>query len=277
MKVRQVFEAVMVELSKIQAPTLKLFEFNYLINKAIQQFVNKEYNIYDTSQQTTDNLSVLKKSEEFTFNSNEIVLNDDYLHLLNCICVFKVKNNNYKCWKAGSIIETPATKINSDSWGQIIIDYYNKPSFKKPYFNIYSTFTETNNKVTIENSESIVLNDTLNLTNLLEEQTLPEEKQGEIKTYCKIECGNLPNNIELEKIKIDYLRKPTIIKLTQEQVDTIVDNSQTMEFPDYVNQEIINELVHLVMERSQDPRLTTHYQMTQSIAKPTGQQANNQN
>lgn len=110
----------------------------------------------------------------------------------------------------------------------------------------------------MENSESVVLNDTLNLTDLLE-QILPEEKQGKIETYCKIECGNLPNNIELEKIKIDYLRKPTIIKLTQEQVDTIVDNSQTMEFPDYVNQEIINELVHLVMERSQDPRLTTHY------------------
>jgi len=33
------------------------------------------------------------------------------------------------------------------------------------------------------------------------------------------------------------------------------DTSQIMEFPDYVNQEIINELVHLVMVHSNDPRL----------------------
>jgi hypothetical protein len=44
-----------------------------------------------------------------------------------------------------------------------------------------------------------------------------------------------------------------------------------MEFPDYVNQEIINELVHLVMERVNDPRLGNNIQMTQSIARPTGQ------
>nr|DAD58222.1 MAG TPA: hypothetical protein [Bacteriophage sp.]DAG89873.1 MAG TPA: hypothetical protein [Crassvirales sp.]DAM09989.1 MAG TPA: hypothetical protein [Caudoviricetes sp.]DAH81602.1 MAG TPA: hypothetical protein [Bacteriophage sp.]DAK96686.1 MAG TPA: hypothetical protein [Bacteriophage sp.] len=31
-----------------------------------------------------------------------------------------------------------------------------------------------------------------------------------------------------------------------------------MEFPDYVNQEIINELVHLVMEHSNDPRLANN-------------------
>jgi hypothetical protein len=44
-----------------------------------------------------------------------------------------------------------------------------------------------------------------------------------------------------------------------------------MEFPDYVNQEIINELVHLVMERDNNPRLGNHLQMTQSIARPTQQ------
>jgi hypothetical protein len=31
-----------------------------------------------------------------------------------------------------------------------------------------------------------------------------------------------------------------------------------MEFPDYVCQEIINELVHLVMENASDQRLQTH-------------------
>jgi hypothetical protein len=44
-----------------------------------------------------------------------------------------------------------------------------------------------------------------------------------------------------------------------------------MEFPDYVCQEIINELVHLVMENTADPRLQTHIPVTQSIVNPTQQ------
>ena len=60
MTARQVFEATLIELSKIQAPALKLYEFNYLFNKAINQYINKVYNVYDINQQTTDDLRVLK-------------------------------------------------------------------------------------------------------------------------------------------------------------------------------------------------------------------------
>jgi len=31
-----------------------------------------------------------------------------------------------------------------------------------------------------------------------------------------------------------------------------------LEFPDYVCQEILNELVHIIMEHISDPRLQTH-------------------
>jgi hypothetical protein len=44
-----------------------------------------------------------------------------------------------------------------------------------------------------------------------------------------------------------------------------------MEFPDYVVQEIINELVHIVMENSSDQRLQTHIPISQSIANPAQQ------
>lgn len=62
MTARQVFEATGIELSKIQAPRLKLYEFNYLFNKAINQYINKVYNVYDINQQTTDDLRVLKST-----------------------------------------------------------------------------------------------------------------------------------------------------------------------------------------------------------------------
>ena len=62
MTARQVFEATLIELSKIQAPALKLYEFNYLFNKAINQYINKVYNTYDINQQATDDLRVLKST-----------------------------------------------------------------------------------------------------------------------------------------------------------------------------------------------------------------------
>jgi hypothetical protein len=99
-----VFEATLIELNKINAPTLKLYEFNYLFNKAINQYVNKIYNVYDINQQSADDLRVLKSSAflepiHTTYNQSlvpqssrnatyEVVMPDDYLHMLNCTCVY---------------------------------------------------------------------------------------------------------------------------------------------------------------------------------------------
>ena len=72
---------------------------------------------------------------------------------------------------------------------------------------------------------------------------------------------------------IDYIKTPQTIRLTQQQVNLTTDTSQILEFPDYVCQEILNELVLLVQENIADPRLQTHTLVTQSIANPVQQQA----
>ena len=72
MTARQVFESTLIELSKIQAPSLKLYEFNYLFNKAINQYINKVYNVYDLNQQTTDDLRVLKATAFLTPHKVEL-------------------------------------------------------------------------------------------------------------------------------------------------------------------------------------------------------------
>lgn len=179
MTVKQIWAYSAIELSKLQAPSLKLFEFNYLLNKAINQFVNKHYNIYDVNQQTTDDLRVLKdtaylRPTKFAYNSKSEVLNgqghplytsdvqatsylsqahssisslhgatyevnlpDNYLHLLNCICIFKL-NNSWECYDKGSYIQIPAIKLTADSWSQVVNDIYNRPSVTKPYFYIHN-------------------------------------------------------------------------------------------------------------------------------------------
>lgn len=74
-------------------------------------------------------------------------------------------------------------------------------------------------------------------------------------------------------IYIDYIKAPQFIRLTQEQIDYTEDKSQMLEFPDYVCQEIINELVHIIMENISDQRLQTHPVVSQSIANPAQAQA----
>ena len=57
---------------------------------------------------------------------------------------------------------------------------------------------------------------------------------------------------ELEKVYVDYIKAPQNIRLTQQEIDLTEDTSQMLEYPDYVCQEIINELVHLIMENISD-------------------------
>lgn len=179
MTARQVFESTLIELSKVQAPALKLYEFNYLFNKAINQYINKVYNHYDLNQQTTDDLRVLKSTAYLTpvkYNKDnsalhnstanagsylsrahssiqslhgatyEVALPLDYLHLLNCICVFYVAKQK-DCWDAGSYIEIPATRLAADTWAQIITDIYNRPSPMRPYYYIHNQNSSTRNDV----------------------------------------------------------------------------------------------------------------------------------
>ena len=380
MTARQVFESTLIELSKIQAPSLKLYEFNYLFNKAINQYINKVYNVYDINQQTTDDLRVLKatafltphkveinksttdsaiqntsavtgnqdqaKQESTTTAYNgqatsylskahrsiqslhgatyEVFLPIDYLHMLNCVCIYYVAKTK-DCWDAGSYIEIPATRLTADSWSSIITDIYNRPSPMKPYYYIHNLnqsqkiptdprttdttistgleeigidmadfpyqvthadggegVTDINAGTTggtdIESQNSNFQrtykfgeNDTDRIS--LVEKPIAARIGNTSNVRCEIRYGKDDSLFQLAEVQVDYVKCPQFIRLTQEQIDLTEDTSQIMEFPDYVNQEIINELVHLVMERINDPRLSNNMQMTQSIARPTGQQA----
>ena len=79
------------------------------------------------------------------------------------------------------------------------------------------------------------------------------------RVKVEIRCGRDKSNIfTLSAVQIDYVKAPQFINLTQEQLDNDEDISQVMEFPDYVNQEIVNELVNLIMRKTNDPSLSTH-------------------
>ena len=166
MTARQVWEGMLTELSKVNAPSMLLQDFNYFFNKAINQYINKRYNIYDINQQTSDDLRVLKatsileakpatqsgplkalvdlgagKSKLFGA-TYEVTLPSDYLHILNCVCIYKV-NKNWKCYNAGDYVQFAAKRLTADSWSVIVNDYYNRPLPERPYFYIHNVNTNS--------------------------------------------------------------------------------------------------------------------------------------
>jgi len=90
------------------------------------------------------------------------------------------------------------------------------------------------------------------------ERTAGNRYGNSSKVRLEIRYGKDNSVFQLAAIKIDYIKAPQHIRLTQEQIDLTEDTSQILEFPDYVCQEIINELTHIIMENGTDPRLQTH-------------------
>lgn len=342
---RQVWEGMLTELSKTSSPSLLLHEFNYYFNKAINQYVNKCYNRYDVSQQTTDDLRVLKATAILTpkqataygdykdygagasklFGATyEVIMPDDYLHMLNCVCIYKMAKT-HKCYNKGDYVDFAAKRLTADSWSVIINDYYNRPLPERPYYYIhnvnnsdilptnapdtdmYAAYDVGTNGTDYTNPQGHLIADstgkkpgengyvetrsaaqsnfprTITLTDITQkdnntrvistvEREAAQRYGNASKVRCEIRYGRDNSVYQLEKVFIDYIKAPQTIRLTKEQVDLTEDTSQIMEFPDYVCQEIINELATLVMQRDADPRLQTQTVVTQSIANPAQQQ-----
>lgn len=369
-----VFEFVLMELNKQNAPSIDLETFNYFFNKAINQFVNKQYNVgVDTDQQRTDDIRVLKsstvlkpsktpkdlsdiitnfldkKDDDSGSKGNAAVINTDsiygatyefnlpadYLHLLNCICLYRVKKRINCPYNVGDIVRKGATKCNADTWPLIIDNLYLRPTYKRPYYYINNLNTQNENPTNplkadngtgtsikytgvdvptkqweetgpkfVDNKKDAL--DKVNTTYRDNDSTgnktatsIPVNRKLSIKipsaeansdddlnvktaghrygnssnVRLEIRYGQDSSVFELIGIAIDYIKAPQFIRLTQEQLDLTEDTSQTLEFPDYICQEIINELVKILMENASDPRIQTNPAVSQSIAAPAQAQA----
>lgn len=363
MTAKQVFEYTLVELNKKDAPSLLLEDYNYFINKSINQYINRMYNAYEMNQQKTDDLRVLKSTavlkpllnDDYTGsnlfgNVYEVNLPDDYLHILGCTVEYKLKKN-YKCYNVGDYWQQGAIRTTGDMFPQLINNYYMRPMYKRPYyyinnvttkttfptetnqeiitgksFNITATFNdvfpsitvkwrndspqetflfgdggyyELNSKLTsanytnkfigsAESPTGIVISDVYSVTTSTPTvTTITENTSTTIDNGNKISGQRYGNNskvrmeirygkdnsiFELWNVYIDYLKVPQFIRLTIDQVEEVEDNSQTLEYPDYVCQEIVNELVKLIMENESNPRLQTSIPVNQSIAMPGQEQ-----
>lgn len=88
----------------------------------------------------------------------------------------------------------------------------------------------------------------------------------------ELRFGNDDTVFKPNNLYIDYLKAPMYIRLTQEQINSTLDYSQVLEFPDYVCFEIVNIFTRLLMENAGDPRLQTNMPINNTIANPILQQ-----
>lgn len=259
MSLREIYENVLIELNKVQAPSLLLNDFIYLWNKAVQQYMNQRYSLFETKQQLTDDLRVLTKtirvlskdaaggnepyfeqetSDNAAGKSYKCILPKDYVHILNCICEFRNPKSN-KCNIPDTTILQGANKLDSNQWPHIINNYYMKPSITRPYYYI----------INLENPDQI-------------SEITGDDKKKEV--HNKIRYGNTVRPImqikcgdgELQSVFIDYLRAPEFVSLNTDILDDTLDTSQILEFPDYVVYEIINIMVKLILENTNNVERT---------------------
>lgn len=300
MTARELYEYALIELNKLEAPSLLLEDYNYFINKAIQQYTNIIYNRYDTNQQSTDDLRALKatilvpetdihKLEEAAELDNikenitsgilssvyYIDLPKDYVHLLSCIVEF-TKTGNFNrqnsCDKVGSKLYYTAKRLTADMFGGTINNYYSKPSYKRPYYYL-NTINTSNSIVTNKEQDDFLL-----------EYNKEDEAKIDLSDLNSNAGNRLANssNVRLELrfgddtfykpsgVYIEYIKAPMYIRLTQEQIDdSLEDTSQILEFPDYVCYEIVNILTKLIMENASDPRLQTNSPINNTISSTT--------
>ena len=300
MTIRELYEYALIEMNKVEAPSLLLEDFNYFMNKAVQQYINKVYNRYDINQQSSDDLRVLKATAKLTAtkeitgrvaNKDKFVyvvtLPKDYMHVLNCIVEFKVKQS-FKCYNANDHIDFPARRLTADMASGILHNVYMKPDYKRPYFYInninlpvsYSNdISDTSHK--INNDGATSYDGALNVkteanTSIITNSERVDSKKTEntrlantSEVRLEIRFGDDDSVFSPEFVYIDYIKAPMFIRLTYDQITSTQDSTRVLEFPDYVCFEIVNEFVKLLMENASDPRLQSNYSVNQTVADPT--------
>lgn len=252
---KQSYENILMELRKGKAPSLHLEDYNYWMNKGVQEYVNERYRLFQQTQQLTDDLQALMVPTVFTltqvgaiftgiysgdytsgvlpvvlgrrYDSDfyRFALPNNYWHILGAHIDVKLKSS-YKCYPTGYTTSMPAKKLDQDVANGVINNSFLKPLFNRPYFGFSNGTSQ--------------------------------------KADLFIYVGDR-SKFKATTVAIDYLKEVSTINLTQSQVDLPLDTSATLEFQDYVCNEIIKRVVKLIMEATSDPRLKTNIPVNQTI------------
>ena len=292
------YNSALIEQNKLEAPTLLIEEYNYLINKAIIQYINIYYAAFDVTQQMSDNLRWLQRSVELDIGTqNKLIapmeeanyacyLPKDYFHILNCVVHFAPKGdavNESKCKVINDDSDNGTyslcRRLTANQFPALLKNAYFKPSYKNPYFYINTSGTGSRSRIPVETED--IMNPCGNHNAFTEGIIIPKWKQDFYKLLApcadtgnmileptgkimEIRCGK-NSGFYPDTAYVDYLKLPELINLTWDDVQGVEDTTKQCEFPDPVAYEIINIFTKLLLENAGDSRLQSHYTINQTI------------
>ena len=343
MTVRDVYEAVLIEINKENAQSFTIEEFGYVLNKAILAFVNEKYNFYPVNQQLSDDLRVLLKKSNFNINDTDTTIvgapastpiynptssyttavvssgttvnvssvkdlkatntitigtgatvytigsltstsitvtpavateipsgstinlltteqsidktfsnnrtvdltlpSSDYLHLVSCRTMWLTKKPLEDT--VNKVIFT-AKRLTFDMLNVIETNTYLRPTYHRPYHQVFDN--NLNSGVTFFPS------------------TLTEYKEYQNKPVVRIHVGQAHDYMELAMVEVDYLKVPEFVQVRDEDVFSVsTDNSQVLEFPNYLLNEIVKRCTIYLLEKASDQRIQTQPAFNQEI------------
>jgi len=261
MTVKQFYENIYRELRKTKAPSLHLEDFLYFANKGIQEYINLSYRVYQHNQQLTDDLQPLVNTAEGVINhqTSTIVFTDGNGAILSTspVTIGKRYDSNFikfnlfpsyqhwlgahttianlrptKCKPAGSTSVARVQLLTKDVANQIMTNVYARPD--ADYGRVYYTMTDGAN--------------------------------SEVMPSVSLFFGRL-NTFRLNTVSVDYLKNPSVLFMTDAQVVSPIDTTATLEFPEYVCNELIKHTVKLILELNSDPRLQTHIPINNTLPR----------
>ena len=231
---KEFFGNLLTELSKQGTSKLLLEDFNYFINKSINQVYNKVFNSFEVTQPITDELRVLKATVRLTptllpdqngINKNVFYVNlpDDYVHLLSCSAEFKVLRN-FKQYNVGITKSFGVKRLPSDTLPEIMNDYFLRPMYKRPYYNVINnasstTYPVTDNIQSVYSSTSTTVNNTISVT-------LSGSTTGETITFAMSDGTNRVYSYESSPI-VSELQYSDITTLSQALTSNDIQNNIT--------------------------------------------------
>jgi hypothetical protein len=306
MTLRNAYEFALIECNKLKVPSILLEDYIYLFNKAIQQYLNSVYNRAEYNQQSSDDLGFLQtrvviKCEESNVKQDSGISGDkiytlelpqDYVHMLNCLATFSGNNNSSKaCKDYERTVTSSCHRLTADLYPAILNNYYLRPTYKRPYYYIINTNTETSDKQINRDNEyvdeegnpkygynpvfekmSVEKVGDLNSNDDNDEETVfrfydlkdvGDRTANQSAVDIEIHCGK--SNWKLNNIIVTYVKAPQYVSMTHDQLLAVEDNTPVLEFPDYICYEIINIFVRLLLENMGDPRLATNAQLNNTI------------
>lgn len=250
----ELYEAYLYDANKEESPAVGPDDFSSHANKAINQVFNKFYATDERLQQDSDNLRALYRSVVIDSSGN---LTDKRGNSLNLF-----PNNT----------NTTTFVKTADGWSfDLFIDYFHLKGITGE-FDLGSDYvcngSSSVRKVRLTRTTTQKYNNTFDNVFQKEDLTIPSPRAYAIQEGEEIEL-KLGNVGTINKLFIDYIRVPSVYTLTDVQVNERIttgnDTSQILEFPGYINYEILREINTLVLARDADQRLSTIPTVSQSV------------